>query len=143
MTKLNLSSIMVGTSQPKELAYFYEKVFDREPDMDEGGWKGWIMGDAFFSIGAHSEVKGKNTQPARLIFNFETEDVKEEFNRLKVVGAVVIKEPYEMGDGWIATLCDPDGNYFQLMTPWVDDDEDKEEEDAEENDDEKVDEDMG
>ncbi len=21
---------------------------------------------------------------------------------------------------WIATLADPDGNYFQLMTPWED-----------------------
>jgi predicted enzyme related to lactoylglutathione lyase len=20
--------------------------------------------------------------------------------------------------GWIATFADPDGNYFQLMTPW-------------------------
>jgi predicted lactoylglutathione lyase len=34
------------------------------------------------------------------------------------VGAKVIKEPYQMGDAWISTLADPDGNYFQLMTPW-------------------------
>jgi predicted enzyme related to lactoylglutathione lyase len=30
---------------------------------------------------------------------------------------VVIAEPYAIGEGWIATLADPDGNYFQLMTP--------------------------
>jgi predicted enzyme related to lactoylglutathione lyase len=30
---------------------------------------------------------------------------------------VVIKEPYEMEGGWIATLADPDGNYFQLVSP--------------------------
>ncbi len=24
----------------------------------------------------------------------------------------------ENTDGWIATFSDPDGNYFQLMTPW-------------------------
>jgi predicted enzyme related to lactoylglutathione lyase len=29
----------------------------------------------------------------------------------------VIREPYAIGDGWIATLADPDGNYFQLITP--------------------------
>ena len=38
---------------------------------------------------------------------------------LKSAGATVVQEPYQMdGDpGWIATLSDPDGNYFQLMSP--------------------------
>ena len=46
--------------------------------------------------------------------------LKEEFDRIKKLGAEVISEPYKMGEGnfWIATLADPDGNYFQLMTPW-------------------------
>jgi predicted enzyme related to lactoylglutathione lyase len=51
------------------------------------------------------------------MFNFETTEVKEEFERIKAAGATVIREPYEMGGGWIATLADPDGNYFQLVTP--------------------------
>jgi predicted enzyme related to lactoylglutathione lyase len=44
--------------------------------------------------------------------------VENEFERIKDTGATVIKEPYEMGGGMIATFADPDGNYFQLMTPW-------------------------
>jgi len=54
------------------------------------------------------------------MFNFETSEVKTEFERMKGLGAKVIAEPYQMGDGrghWIATLADPDGNYFQLMSP--------------------------
>jgi predicted enzyme related to lactoylglutathione lyase len=51
------------------------------------------------------------------MFNFETSQVKEEYERIKALGAVVIKEPYEMEGGWIATLADPDGNYFQLVSP--------------------------
>jgi predicted enzyme related to lactoylglutathione lyase len=51
------------------------------------------------------------------MFNFETLQVKEEFERIKEFGGVVIKEPYEMEGGWIATLADPDGNYFQLVSP--------------------------
>jgi len=35
-----------------------------------------------------------------------------------VEGAETVKEPYEMGSLWIATFADPDGNYFQLMSPW-------------------------
>ncbi len=115
---LNLSSFMIGTHQPNEMAEFYKKVFDRPADMNEGGWHGWKVGTGFLGIGEHSEVHGKSKEPQRVMFNLETKEVKEEFERLKEVGATVIKEPYEMGGAWIATLADPDGNYFQLMTPW-------------------------
>ena len=39
---------------------------------------------------------------------------------MKAAGAIVIREPYSfegMPDSWIATLADPDDNYFQLATP--------------------------
>lgn len=110
--------MMVGTMQPKKLADFYEKVFAKPADMKEGEWWGWSVGSCFFSIGEHSEMKGPAKDPGRLMFNLETKDVKEEFERLKSIGAKVIKEPYEMQGAWIATLADPDGNFFQLMTPW-------------------------
>lgn len=110
---------MIGTSQPKVMAKFYEKVFDKKPDMAEGNWTGWQVGSCFFNIGEHSEVKGKSKEPQRIILNIETKEVKEEFERIKKIKDVtIIKEPYEMGGGMIATLADPDGNYFQLVTPW-------------------------
>lgn len=115
---LHLSSLMIGSMQPKVLKEFYEKVFDRKPDMEDGGYFGWSVGKVFFTVGEHSEVKGESKEPARMIFNFETSEVKEEFERIKSLGAKVIKEPYDMGGAWIATLADPDNNYFQLMTPW-------------------------
>jgi predicted enzyme related to lactoylglutathione lyase len=47
--------------------------------------------------------------------------VKSEFDRFVAAGATVIQEPYGPGgdgeEGLIATLADPDGNYFQLMSP--------------------------
>jgi predicted enzyme related to lactoylglutathione lyase len=115
---LNLNSIMIGTMQPKELAAFYTKVFGRLADMVDGEWSGWQVGNVFFSIGEHSDAHGMSKEPARVMFNFETPEVHTEFDRIVSLGATVIKEPYEMGGGLIATLADPDGNYFQLMTPW-------------------------
>ena len=115
---LNLNSIMIGSEDPKALGEFYEKVFNKAPDWSDGGWYGWNMGSASFSVGPHSEVMGKAKEPQRVMFNLETEEVKEEFERIKSHGAETIKEPYEMEGGWIATFADPDGNYFQLMTPW-------------------------
>lgn len=115
---LNLNSVMVGSTQQKAMADFYEKVFEKSPDMVEEGWSGWMVGKSFFSIGVHSEIKGKAKEPQRLILNFETKEVNKEFGRLIKAGAKEVKKPYEMGGMTIATLADPDGNYFQLMTPW-------------------------
>ncbi len=116
---LNLNSIMLGSMQPKVLAEFYEKVLDKTPDMSEDKWYGWQTGNAFLSIGEHSKMKGKAKDAGRVMFNLETEKVKEEFERIKKIkGGKVVKEPYEMGGMWIATLADPNGNYFQLMSPW-------------------------
>ncbi len=116
---LNLNSVMVGTKQVKALTTFYEKVIGRPPDMtdSENGFFGWQVGSAYFSVLEHSEMGGNTKDPGRLMFNFETVQVKEEFERIKALGAVVIREPSAMGDGWLATLADPDGNYFQLVTP--------------------------
>lgn len=115
---LTFRAVMIGTNDPETLATFYEKIFKKKADMHDGEYYGWAVGTGFFSFGKHSEIKGKSKEPARTIFNFETKEVKEEFERMKGIGAEVIKEPYEMGGMWIATLSDPDGNYFQLMTPW-------------------------
>ena len=116
---LNLNSIMIGTKQLKVLAAFYEKVLGNPPGMadEEHGFFGWQVGAAYLSVLDHSEMVGPTKDPGRLMFNFETTQVKEEFERMKALGAVVVKAPYEMEGGWIATLADPDGNYFQLVTP--------------------------
>jgi predicted enzyme related to lactoylglutathione lyase len=116
---LNLNSIMLGTMKPKEMAEFYEKVFDKSADWNDGDWYGWQVGSTHFTLGEHSEMGGKAKDPGRVMFNLETKDVEGEFKRIKKVGAQVIKEPYSPGmDMLIATFADPDGNYFQLMSPW-------------------------
>jgi len=116
---LNLNSVMIGTKQLKVLAVFYEKVLGKPADMvdEEYGFYGWQAGASYLSILDHSEMLGRTKDPGRLMLNFETTQVKQEFERIKALGGVVIKVPYEMEGGWIATLADPDGNYFQLVTP--------------------------
>ncbi len=116
---LNLNSVMIGTKQPKVLATFYEKVIGKPADMvdNENGFFGWQVGSAFFGVLEHSEMGGNTKDPGRVMLNFETTQVQEEFDRIKALGGTVIRAPYEMGGGLIATLADPDGNYFQLMSP--------------------------
>ena len=117
---MNFNSILIGSEDPQRLADYYSKLFGK-PTMEDSGYSGWQIGSGFLSVGPHSEVHGKNSQPGRLLVNIESTDVKADFERFKAAGAIVIREPYELGEGdqqgTIATLADPDDNYFQLMSP--------------------------
>lgn len=120
---LNFDNILLSTDDHKRLIEFYKKVFDKKPEMEDDTYAGFMVGSCFFNIGQHDKVHGKSSNPERVLFNFSTKEVKEEFERIKKIdGVEIIKEPYQMDgwDGWIATLADPDGNYFQLITPWED-----------------------
>ena len=117
---LSFNSILLFSEHPKELGEFYEKVFGSKPGWAEHGYVGFQVGSGFVTIGPHDKVKGKNSQPERIMINLETTDVAGEFARIKALGAAVIAEPYHPGeekDMQIATFADPDGNYFQLMSP--------------------------
>ena len=121
---LDLSSIMLGSEDPKSLADFYAKVLGAPNPAwsdEANGWFGFQAGNGSLAIGPHSEVKGKSQQPGRIMLNFSTPDVNGEFERIKSLGAQVVAEPYEPGggDGMVmCTFADPDGNYFQLTPPW-------------------------
>jgi predicted enzyme related to lactoylglutathione lyase len=117
---VNFNSILIGSEEPQRLVDYYTSLLG-EPNLSDGGYTGWQIGSGWVTIGPHSEVTGKNRQPGRLIWNIETADVRGEFDRFKAAGATVVREPYGMEDapdeGLIATFSDPDGNYFQLMSP--------------------------
>jgi predicted enzyme related to lactoylglutathione lyase len=116
---MDFNSILIGSENPQRLVEYYTKVLGK-PGFSDGGYTGWQLGSGFVTVGLHTEVKGKNAAPGRIIWNIESRDVAGEFERMKAAGAIVIAEPYGY-DGSpgasIATFADPDDNYFQLMSP--------------------------
>ena len=118
---LDLNSLMVASEDPKALSDFYTKVLGKAT-FEDNGYTGWQAGSGWLMVGPHSEVKGRNEMPGRLMWNFETADVKGEFERIKGLGVTVVQEPYDPDPGGnspmlMATFEDPDGNYFQLASP--------------------------
>ena len=117
---MNLNSILIGSDDPKQLAEFYTKLFG-EPGWEGGGYTGWQVGTGYVTVGPHDQVKGKNSEPGRILWNIESADIKGDFEKFKAAGATVVQEPYTPGqgdeemEGQIATFSDPDNNYFQLM----------------------------
>ena len=119
---MNFISILFFSENPEKLSDFYSKVFQKDPDWSESGYYGFMVGQSVITIGPHDKVKGKSKNPERIMLNFETEDVKGEFERVKdIEGAEVIAEPYspdEEEKTFISTLADPDGNFFQITSTW-------------------------
>jgi predicted enzyme related to lactoylglutathione lyase len=116
---MNFNNIMIGSEDPDRLVDYYTKLFG-EPAMSDGGYTGWQIGQGFVTVAAHDQVKGRSAHPGRIIWNIESPDVQADFDRFVAAGAIVVREPYgfeEMPGALVATLADPDDNYFQLMSP--------------------------
>ncbi|MBI2314623.1 VOC family protein [Candidatus Daviesbacteria bacterium] len=119
-----IESIILFSEDAKNLAEFYKDKVGLEMTMEaEIGEKGeGLYGFEFgeektaLYIMNHSKVKGKNSQPERIIFNLEVDDIEKEIKKLDEAGVRKIADIYHMQEyGLIATFEDIDGNYFQLV----------------------------
>ncbi|HYM84282.1 MAG TPA: VOC family protein [Candidatus Dormibacteraeota bacterium] len=116
---MNLNNVLIGSEDPGRLAEYYTKLFG-EPGWSEGTYTGWRIGQGGLIVGPHDQVHGRNGEPGRIIWNIETPDVDGDAERFRQAGAEVVREPYAPdvdGAARIATFADPDGNYFQLVSP--------------------------
>jgi len=120
---LGLEAVNLFTENAKKLASFYrDKVglkitFEGEMgDQDEEIYELELGKGPNLYIIDHSKVKGKNTNPDRIIFNLEVNNIEKEVTGLKKSGVKVVQDTYHVeGYGHIATFEDIDGNYFQLV----------------------------
>lgn len=118
-----LESILVGSEDAKRLAKFYEEKvglkITTNADLGENGEELYgfdFGGGAGLYIMDHSKVKGKSSDPSRVIINLEVDDIEKEVGRLKDGGVNQIQDVYHVeGYGLISTFEDLDGNYFQLV----------------------------
>src|SRR2546427_34982 len=94
---MNLNGFLIGSENPKRLVEDYTKLFGN-PNWDEGGYVGWLIGTVSVTIAAHDQVKGKNTAPGRLIWNIETTDVEGQVEEVKTGGATVGEEALQLDE---------------------------------------------
>ena len=75
------------------------------------------LGKPTLALGTHSQVRGRNADPARHMVGLTTDDVDADCKRLKGAGVQFVEDPTDYGALRIATLKDPDGNLVQLLQP--------------------------
>lgn len=79
--------------------------------LSEQGTPPWL------ALGTHSQVRGRNMDPARHMVSLTTDDVEAEWKRLKAAGVEFVEDPTDYGTLRIAMLKDPEGNLLQLLQP--------------------------
>lgn len=131
MSKIEGYRILIWSENPDKLQEFYRDVLELEqfikldiPDdygyafkVGEGGLLLWI--------GKHSEIKGKNKDPMRHMFNLYVDDVQAWYEKIKdVKGVDIVQEPMvtpptrdKENKKYVCTFLDPEGNCLQFMNP--------------------------
>jgi len=114
----NLANASVWSEDLNNLLPFYRDVLGLKVAWESPDFV--VLGtdrpdDPAMALGTHSEVHGRNTDPARHMVAFATDDIKADWERLKQAGVEFIQDPTDYGDIWVATLKDPEGNLVQLL----------------------------
>jgi len=119
----NIDCVLIWSEDPDKLLPFYRDILGLKVQLtmnhpkDTGTLFQFETGPQFW-IGKHSEVHGKNQEPARHMTNFLVASVKDTYEKLKAKGVHFTVEPFEAptGGSWFATFEDPDGNLLQLWS---------------------------
>lgn len=118
-----ISTILIWSENSKRLATWYQKTFNLKiiselhHPKDTGVLFGFPEGDTWLWIGQHSEVKGKNGDPARHMFNITVDSMTDAYKELKECGVRFLAKPFKAPtmDRYFATMYDLDGNFVQII----------------------------
>lgn len=118
-----ISTVLIWTENFRSLADWYQHTFtlhvieELDHPQDTGVLFKFPSGDTTLWIGQHSDVRGKNPDAARHMFNIYVDSVTAAFEDLKQKQVMVVATPFKAPtfDKYFATFADPDGNYIQLI----------------------------
>jgi predicted enzyme related to lactoylglutathione lyase len=111
-----LSGASIWSEDLNKLLPFYRDVLGLTVSLQTPAFV--VFGEAgapMLGLGTHSEVRGRNADPARHMVGLATDDIATDWRRLKDAGVAFVEDPKDYGNLWIATLKDPEGNLIQLL----------------------------
>jgi hypothetical protein len=110
MATLKPASMLLGTTRPDEMRAWCIKAL--APEFTGNG--PIELGDFLLVIDRRDDVDVRNSQPGRVIINFDVDDFDAIQAQLNAAGVEWITiEDREKGK--FGTFADPDGNYLQVI----------------------------
>ncbi len=117
----NISAILIWSEDYRKLANWYKDMLElevlEELDHPEDTGVGFQVGNVYLWIGQQSQVKGKNKDMHRHMFNFVVDSVSETYEKLEKKGVKFLAKPFKAPtfDKYFATFYDLDDNLVQLI----------------------------
>lgn len=117
----NISAVLIWSDNYRELAEWYREKLDlqvlEELNHPDDTGVGFQVGNVYLWIGQHSQVKGKNNDIHRHMFNFEVDSVTETYEKLIKKDVRFFAKPFKAPtmDKYFATFYDLDNNLVQLV----------------------------
>lgn len=111
-----LSAVSVWSADLNNLLPFYRDVLGLKVSIQSPRFV--VLGEPggpSVGLGTHSDVRGRNADPARHMIGLATDDLAGDYRRLKTAGAEFVEAPTDYDTVSIATLKDPEGNLIQLI----------------------------
>jgi lactoylglutathione lyase len=111
-----LAGATIWSEDLNRLLPFYRDVVGLKVRIQTPGFVVFGEPDApALGLGTHSEVHGRNADPARHMVGLLTDDVDADTKRLKAAGVEFVEEPTDYGHLKMSTLRDPEGNLVQML----------------------------
>jgi predicted enzyme related to lactoylglutathione lyase len=113
-----LGGVTIWSSNLNNLLPFYRDKLGLAVQMESPGFVLFgAQGEPALGLGTHSEVRGKASDPYRIMVGFMTTDIQADAARMQAAGVEFMEEPsLQPGGGlWLATFRDPEGNICQLF----------------------------
>ncbi len=117
----DISAILIWSEDYKKLANWYIEKLGLQPLEElthpEDTGVGFQVGNVYLWIGQHSQVKGKNKDIHRHMFNFVVDSVSASYEELASRGVKFLAKPFKAPtfDKYFATFYDLDNNLVQLI----------------------------
>ena len=112
-----LAGASIWSEDLNNLLPFYRDVLGLKVAMESPRYVilGNDMNGPSLALASHSEVHGRNPDPARHMVALATDDCRADWERLKAAGVEFVQEPNAEDGMVLATLKDPEGNLVQLF----------------------------
>ena len=108
-----LAGASIWSEDLNNLLPFYRDVIGLKVSVETPGFV--VLGG--IGLGTHSDVRGRNADPARHMVGLTTNDIRADWKRLRDAGVEFVEDPTDSENLTIATLKDPEGNLVQLFQP--------------------------
>lgn len=115
MQDTTLDAMLLASSDPERLHAWYVSALAPTQDSKVDQYRVLRFGTFYVMIDTRDDIGPVNTEPGRVILNFDVADARAVAARMDDLGTSWVAALEDRDGSLFATAADPDGNYVQII----------------------------